>query len=985
MENSRTLIAASFAVLLAGAFAPTFVWAYKTNTHQGLTSATIASYEQVRGDAFTDAEEQAMITGSLDEDESTRPLQHFYDPVNNRGLTVLKSWEASRYWAEDTVAQANYCAWGICFKSIGFYDKYFSSPTDFSWERAVYEYAHGDKVRATETLGHVLHLVQDSTVPAHVRNDQHLNHDGFGDMDPYEEYTGQFGLSNIAATSITLMPQNDLASIFIGTAGYANNNFFSKDTILKVFLSPGKDLIKKENGFAVNKSTSRKIARVHAEIDLYGNVVEEWSIKSENDEVILDNWQALYTKSIQSGAEVMDLFFREVEKEKSTLALKEKNKSEFEKQPTQLALAGFGLVKSIYGSSLEQSDVEELLGEGSGQTASVITATTETFSYSEPPEIEEDISFTALPPPPPQLSSTPGPYEQNLDAPAPPVPIVPAEPTSPPSPNQQPPVPPPSTSPSSRFEPFVGGFAPGDGAWGGGGAAPAVETPAPPPAPVVTAPQDPVVSAPLEGAAFATTSIIASGTAEAGNIITLSYSTSATTTTADTSGNWSFAVDLAEGPYVLSFIASDGSGNSSNTISRNITIDLTSPNAPTANAAQCAYSLNPSLCLIAGTTAHIAWDAIADAARYAVSVNGITAGDTTDTSLSVSITANSGNDITITAFDAAGNAATSTPLAITALTRPVIINELSWAGTAASSQDEWIELKNISSYDIDMSNLALILDGTTVTLSGTFPAANPDNNTDIYLIERRSESTTADHALVASFDLDNAGDHLALVHLYGTGTTTVDQTPVVAACGGWCAGSAAYDLRTSVAFGTTTAILTMERTATSTDGSLVASWRSNDGYTTNASDAVGGTIYGTPRFENGTGLPILGWYCAFDTSSIVANQTYTPQSSGCTYLSGFISTSASRYGGLYRGTVGNATHVNVHSMGKSIKSTESNDNAAGSSAGDSFFVAIWEIRIGPAYSDVSDFHAYFQHGTTTTGASTTPHTNYRVIPWVYGG
>ena len=132
MENSRTIIFSALIVLLVGALAPSFVWAYKTNTHQGITKATIESYEKIRGDSFTAAEEQVMINGSLNEDESTRPLQHFYDPVNNRGLTVIKSWQASRYWAEDTLAQANYCAWGICFKRVGFYDKYFSSPTDFS-------------------------------------------------------------------------------------------------------------------------------------------------------------------------------------------------------------------------------------------------------------------------------------------------------------------------------------------------------------------------------------------------------------------------------------------------------------------------------------------------------------------------------------------------------------------------------------------------------------------------------------------------------------------------------------------------------------------------------------------------------------------------------------------------------------------------------------------------------------------------------------
>ena len=37
----------------------------------------------------------------------------------------------------------------------------------------------------------------------------------------------------------------------------------------------------------------------------------------------------------------------------------------------------------------------------------------------------------------------------------------------------------------------------------------------------------------------------------------------------------------------------------------------------------------------------------------------------------------------------------------------IVINEVAWAGTAASSADEWIELKNNTSTDIDMSGWTL--------------------------------------------------------------------------------------------------------------------------------------------------------------------------------------------------------------------------------------------------------------------------------------
>ena len=82
--------------------------------------------------------------------------------------------------------------------------------------------------------------------------------------------------------------------------------------------------------------------------------------------------------------------------------------------------------------------------------------------------------------------------------------------------------------------------------------------------------------------------------------------------------------------------------------------------------------------------------------------------------------------------------------------------------------------------------------------------------------------------------------------------------------------------------------------------------------------------------------------------------------------------------------MGSATDINTHSIGKAIDSVEQNDTTAGSAAGQAFFIAIWEIRSGPIFNEVSDFNAYFKNGTTTTGASTPPHSNYRTVPWAYG-
>ena len=80
-------------------------------------------------------------------------------------------------------------------------------------------------------MGHVLHLIEDASVPDHTRNDPHP-----GDS-PYENWTDKFKLDNkdpdlsARLTGKNSMQFSDLNSYFDGLAKYSNNNFYSKDTI----------------------------------------------------------------------------------------------------------------------------------------------------------------------------------------------------------------------------------------------------------------------------------------------------------------------------------------------------------------------------------------------------------------------------------------------------------------------------------------------------------------------------------------------------------------------------------------------------------------------------------------------------------------------------------------------------------------------------------------------------------------------------------
>ena len=224
------------------------------------------------------------------------------------------------------------------------------------------------------------------------------------------------------------------------------------------------------------------------------------------------------------------------------------------------------------------------------------------------------------------------------------------------------------------------------------------------------------------------------------------------------------------------------------------------------------------------------------------------------------------------------------------MARPFVINEVAWAGTDSSDSDEWIELKNLSGYTLDVSRLAIVAtDGSpSIQLTGTVGPATNSGNSDMYLIERASEATTANllHNPIIAFDrLSDGGEELQLVWGHGSASTTIDATPAVS-LSGWCAGSLASTVGVSVVYGTTTAKLSMERKDASADGALSSNWRRNDVLHQDFSfDRANGVIFGTPGQDNSAGLPEVGWYCDPDTASITAGAHYTPTTQFCTYLS----------------------------------------------------------------------------------------------------
>jgi len=133
--------------------------------HPKLTQEAIDLYNQeFPKQKLTSKQKDWIVQGSIAEDTDPRYLNHFYNPKTGRGLN-----DGSYY--------------GISAKKWAYNQNSVSG--DYSVPQIWENYRDGNKKRAYQGVGHILHLIQDMSVPAHVRNDAHPPPKG----DPYENWT----------------------------------------------------------------------------------------------------------------------------------------------------------------------------------------------------------------------------------------------------------------------------------------------------------------------------------------------------------------------------------------------------------------------------------------------------------------------------------------------------------------------------------------------------------------------------------------------------------------------------------------------------------------------------------------------------------------------------------------------------------------------------------------------------------------------------
>lgn len=176
-----------------------------------------------------------------------------------------------------------------------------------------------------------------------------------------------------------------------------------------------------------------------------------------------------------------------------------------------------------------------------------------------------------------------------------------------------------------------------------------------------------------------------------------------------------------------------------------------------------------------------------------------------------------------------------------AVPQGVVINEVGWAGTAASPYDEWIELYNPSEEPVNLTGWALVIGEAVIHLWGVEGVSVDVRNSILeaggfFLLERSDDATICDIEadLIYKALLPNSG---TVIRLFDPSGREVDTANLGRE--GWAAGSAAGE----------PAYASMER-VDPTGPDVPANWRTNDGTVRCGHDAEGDGVNGTPRAKN---------------------------------------------------------------------------------------------------------------------------------------
>ena len=196
---------------------------------------------------------------------------------------------------------------------------------DRTWRKALEYFANVNKEEAYKTLGHILHLLEDQSVPDHTRNDTHAHEleKLTGDYgSPYEEYLKNVTRQTINNIAGDLKKENlvpiinpSVEDYFISLAGYSNQYFFSKDTINDPKYQNPK-IIRDDGNFGYGKDENGKefiLAKVWIYKTDKPEILKTFIIEPSDDNIIEQYFSRLSRQAVLHGAGVIDLFRKQAE------------------------------------------------------------------------------------------------------------------------------------------------------------------------------------------------------------------------------------------------------------------------------------------------------------------------------------------------------------------------------------------------------------------------------------------------------------------------------------------------------------------------------------------------------------------------------------------------------------------------------------------------------------------------------------------------
>lgn len=868
MENRKSLI------LILAFSLPFGCFAYDgETTHQALTQEAIKLF-QVNYPAynFSDSEISIIEKGSfLEDDPSTRCLKHFFDPIHNKGLYFNKT---SKDWAQNTAAQASVVS------RVNSFQDYFSSKVDYSWERGIYEYVHGDKERGLETLGHIIHLIQDKSVPDHTRLDNHY----YGS--PYEIWTKQFTKENIDIASFLIKQgkkpilYSNLDSYFDNLAKYSNTNFFSLDTVFgKDYLDPK---IKTEETFIIKNGNKKlfgmgvmtddnnyKLVQINRFRNLNNGTLETNYVFDDMDHlVVADYWNLLSKQAVLNSAGVIKLFFDKVEEEKMTKTLLNKNKSFFKKTLDSLTNKTQNLL-SMVGLAADNSQIK-LLPEIDELDSLDETPTILTDKDLSVEKQQEHLAIREM-------------YRILLDLEKQIENIkikLALEQSSPRSLSEE------TALVNQRAMSTIRSFASGVGALDE-----VIEKIVEDISPATTSEAfvlSPVVTSPINlNQPFGTTTITFSGTASSGQIIFTDISSASTTV--DLNGDWSLTIsELVEGTNILNFFAKDSNQNISDPLKLELMVELETEKIVTleVEVEECQNSFWENNCVIGkkdqlnfswtltgveGNHYQVVDEYLESEEREVVDEQGNTNWEiidvvkqdiitTTDLTEILVDVPESFSQLKVLAFDVDNNLIASSTVEVIFADQPIVINELALNGTTASNEDKWIELYNPLKIDVDLDGIVINNSDNSlmIPLSGIIKAG------DYFLIEQGDDEVVDVEAdLVTDFMTGEAGDflpdfvwHLRIIKNINEQEFVLDETPEnLHYCleESYCVEPAEGEYRSEYLDYKNT----IERMWSWKNGTDISNWSLNSRSKRNGHDRSGGIIKGTPKEINSSSVPVL--------------------------------------------------------------------------------------------------------------------------------